>query len=275
MDFAGYAECPIAEVIRLNSLFTFFRRTFSVGFSFKGERHDFYEAVAVLNGKVGVTADKQIRILSAGQMILHPPGEFHTIWSDCGGEPEILIVSFGAERFPAIGRSVYGLSPNQITELKSIFRSAQQAFELDGINVKRVVSGKEREANGVLKRLELFFLTAVSADAPADGETPGRGAENYYRILSVMEQSLGKPLTVGEIAGECGLSVPTVEKTVYRYSGCGAMSYFNEMRMKRAEELLARGASVKEVALTLGFSNQNYFSLRYKKWSGHAPSVKL
>jgi len=51
MDFAGYAECPVAEVISLNSLFTFFRRTFSVGFSFKGERHDFYEAVAVLNGR--------------------------------------------------------------------------------------------------------------------------------------------------------------------------------------------------------------------------------
>lgn len=274
MDFAGYGECPVADVMKINSLFTFFRRKFSVGFSFKGERHDFFEAVCVLDGKVGVTADKQIRILSAGQMILHPPGEFHAIWSDCGGEPEILIVSFGAESFPANGRSVYALSPERVTELKEIFRAAQQAFELEGIAVKRVADGREREASGVIKRLELFFLTLLSADTPADAERPKRGAENYYRILSVMEKSLGKPLTVGEIAKACGLSVPTVEKTVYRYAGCGAMRYYNQMRMKRAAEMLERGASVKEVALTLGFSDQNYFSSRFKKWSGHAPSLR-
>lgn len=274
MDFAGYAECPVADVIKLNSLFTFFRRKFSVAFSFKGERHDFYEAVCVLDGKVGVTADKQIRILSAGQMILHPPGEFHTIWSDYGSEPEILIVSFGTEKFPEIGKSVYELSPDRVTELKSIYRTAGQAFEFEDISVKRVVSGKEWDANGVLKRLELFFLAAMSADTFTDAEIVGRGAENYYHIISVMEQGLGKPLAVGEIAKACGLSVPTVEKTVYRYSGCGAMSYYNEMRMKRAAELLERGLSVKEVALTLGFANQNYFSLRFKKWSGHAPSLR-
>ena len=68
------------------------------------------------------------------------------------------------------------------------------------------------------------------------------------------------------------MSVPSLEKTVRRYSGCGAMSYYNELRMQKAAELLSEGSSVKETALSLGFSNQNYFSTSFKKWSGKAPS---
>ena len=50
------------------------------------------------------------------------------------------------------------------------------------------------------------------------------------------------------------------------------ISYYNEMRLKKAEELLLNGASVKEAALSVGFYNQNYFSACYKKHKGVPPS---
>lgn len=87
-----------------------------------------------------------------------------------------------------------------------------------------------------------------------------------------MESRLGAALTAGELARLCSMSVPALEKTVFRYSGCGAMAYYNGLRMQKAVELLSAGASVKETALSLGFSNQNYFSATFKKWSGRAPS---
>ena len=77
MNFAGYGECPIQETVRVSSLFTFFRKTYSLDFTFQGESHDFYEVVCVLDGKAGITAGKNVYTLSAGQMILHPPAEFH------------------------------------------------------------------------------------------------------------------------------------------------------------------------------------------------------
>jgi AraC-like DNA-binding protein len=40
----------------------------------------------------------------------------------------------------------------------------------------------------------------------------------------------------------------------------------------RASELLAEGASVKEVAFELGFSEPSAFSRAYKRWTGRAPS---
>ena len=90
-----------------------------------------------------------------------------------------------------------------------------------------------------------------------------------------MEKSISEPLTVSEIAEKCGISVPTLEKTVYKYLGYGAMAHFNTMKMQRAHTMLLGGSSVKETALCLGFSNQSYFSSRFKKYYGFSPSQVL
>ena len=100
-----------------------------------------------------------------------------------------------------------------------------------------------------------------------------RSGENYYHIVSVMEKNLEREMAADFLAKQCGMSVPALEKTVKKYTGHGAMKYYNELKMRKATELLKDGKSVKEVALSLGFSDQNYFSLRYKKWAGVPPSA--
>jgi AraC-like DNA-binding protein len=42
--------------------------------------------------------------------------------------------------------------------------------------------------------------------------------------------------------------------------------------MQKAVEYLRQGLSVKETALRVGFSDQNYFSTAFKRIIGHAPS---
>ena len=271
MNFAGYGECPIQETVRLSSLFTFFRKTYSLDFTFQGESHDFYEVVCVLDGKAGITAGKNVYTLSAGQMILYPPAEFHAIWSDYGSSPEILIFSFRAEKFPEIQDRIYALTPEQIEEIKSVYSAAERAFVLEDINVKGVRS--QAEAEKIVRRLEIFLLSVLDTGNGRAEQAYSRSGENYYHIVSVMERNLEKVMTADELAKQCGMSGPALEKTVKKYTGHGAMKYYNELKMRRATELLKDGKSVKEVALSLGFSDQNYFSLRYKKWAGVPPSA--
>ena len=272
MESPAYRECPVKNVLALESLFTFSKRKFPDNYAFKGESHDFTEVVCVTDGKVGITAEKNVYILSAGQMIIHLPGEFHAIWSDCGTEPEIVIFSFRSSAFPEISRRVFALSPDNVSEIKSVFRAAQKAFQLENTDVRKIREGAEAEASAVIKRLELFLLSALSSDNAAASEYKGRSAENYFRILSVMEERISDALDAATLAKLCNMSIPALEKTVFRYSGCGAMTYYNVLRMQKAAELLSAGASVKETALSLGFSNQNYFSASFKKWSCSAPS---
>ena len=273
METGLYRECPVRNALAIDSLYTFSRRRFPEGYSFKGETHDFAEVVCVTAGKAGITAGKNVYVLSAGQMILHIPGEFHAIWSDCGTEPETIIFSFRASVLPELPTRVFTLPPERVGELQSIFRAAENAFVLEGNNVERIREGNETAASAVVKRLELFLLAALSGRNAANPEYVSRSAENYIRILSVMEERIGDSLDAETLARLCNLSVPALEKTVRRYSGCGAMAHYNALRMQRAAELLTDGFSVKETALSLGFSNQNYFSACFKKWSGKAPSA--
>ena len=270
MNFAGFRECPVREKISIQSLFTFSKRTFSIDYTFQGESHDFYEVVCVLDGKAGITAGKEVYTLSAGQMIVHPPAEFHAIWSDYGTSPEILIFSFRAENFPKTENRVFALLPELPEEIRAIYRVAERAFVLDGVNVEETRS--ETDAEIVIKRLEIFLLTVLRNNDGSVKIMQSRSAENYCHIVSVMENNLGMRYTTEGLANACNMSVPALEKTVLKYAGCGAMNYFNELKMRKATELLKSGKSVKEVALSLGYSDQNYFSLRYKKWSGLSPS---
>ena len=69
METGLYRECPVRNALAIDSLYTFSRRRFPEGYSFKGETHDFAEVVCVTAGKAGITAGKNVYVLSAGQMI--------------------------------------------------------------------------------------------------------------------------------------------------------------------------------------------------------------
>ena len=152
-----------------------------------------------------------------------------------------------------------------------MYSAAERAFVLEDINVREVQSAPEAEK--IVRRLEIFLLSVLDTGNGRAEQAHSRSGENYYHIVSVMERNLEKVMTADELAKQCGMSVPALEKTVKKYTGHGAMRYYNELKMRRATELLKDGKSVKEVALSLGFFDQNYFSLRYKKWAGVPPSA--
>lgn len=272
MNNPYYVECPVKNALSIRSLYTFFRKQIPRDYNFKGESHDFHEILCVMSGEVGVTADKNVYQLPAGQAIFHRGGEFHSLWSDLGSASEIIVFSFTADEFPESDKHIFSLSAQQLAEISSIFSAAQKAFILDGPRVMYAREGKAAEASAVVKRLELFVLTLFTEAFEARHKIAGRSAENYARIVSVLETHVSNDLCAAQIAELCNLSIPALNKTVARYAGCGVMSYYGELRLKKAEELLLGGASVKETAISVGFDNQNYFSAWFKKRKGIPPS---
>ena len=90
-----------------------------------------------------------------------------------------------------------------------------------------------------------------------------------------MKSNLGIRLTAEDISKSCGMSVSTMQKLFYRYTGMGMMKYYEGVRMQHAQTLLDNGYMVKEVAFALGYEDQNYFSTVYKRYFGRSPSKKL
>ena len=271
MEFPVYHEQPIDAKLHITSLYTASRRSFASDYKYTGESHDFYEIVCVASGKAGVTADNKIFMLSAGQMIVHTPNEFHNLWSD-GEVAEIIIVSFGADCFPEQLRGVYNLSPDELFRLEELYQETVQTLLLNGIDVAGVKEGMEAAASILLKKLEIFLLTLAANTRTNEAGYRTRSAENYIRISGVMEKMLDRFPTAKDLAEACNLSVPELKKTVRRFAGHGAMKHFRTMKMKRADELLTQGLNVKETAYALGFSDPNYFSAVFKKYTGYSPT---
>ena len=264
-----YREFPVRDGLHLLSLFTASRRRFGHYYEFQGESHDFYEFVCIKEGRAGITAGKEVTVLSAGQCLVHPPNEFHKIWSD-GVEADVIIFSFRAEAFPELSARTYSLSPEELMQADALFEEADKTFVLIDNNVT-ALRGSETDGSVFLKKLELFLLNVFSREG-AKPRYRSRSADNYIRILSEMEKRLNEFPAVEEFADACRMSVPALEKTVHRYAGHGAMKHFSIMKMKRAGELLETGMNVKETAYTLGFCDPNYFSAVFKKHTGASPT---
>lgn len=279
----------IKNNLQISEMFTISWQKFSGGYFFKGESHDFYEVVCVLNGKVGIAAGKNIFVLSENQMTIHRPGEFHAIWEEGCTEPECIIFSFSALHFPQIKGRVYGLEVELSYVIKNLYDCASEIFITDGaktaggsgegssvfkhgVFITGIRDGKEEDVSLFVKRLEIFLASAMQRITEEDKQNRLQGSGSYKKIMSVMEENLDKNLSLNKISQLCGMSVPALEKTVFKYLHIGAIAYYNALKMEKACLMLQNGLTVKETSINLGFSNQNYFSARFKKRFGYPPS---
>ena len=243
-----------------------------VGYFYNGESHDFWEAVFILKGTAGITAGETVYTLSEGQMIFHPPGEFHRLWNNGNEFLRIATVSFGADFFPIDRHRIYTFqSYDRVFES---VRAIRRLFKTDGMFIVGIREGtKESEAQKAVTALELLFLDIL--DQRIDGDElvkKDRLSKLYSKAISVMKADMSVKMSAESIAAECGMSVSTLQKLFCRYTGMGMMKYYEGVRMQYAKTLLDNGYLVKDVAFAIGYNDQNYFSTAYKRYYGVSPA---
>ena len=276
MGLTHFKLCYFEPRVRITALCSAHAGIRPVGYSYDGESHDFWECVFILKGRAGITAGETVYTLTEGQMIFHPPGEFHRLWNDGDGFLRIVIVTFAADRFPIDEHRVYLFEPDD--RIHSICKDIRKQFDTDGIFLIGLKDEKRAgAAQKAISSLENMFLELFEqySDVPAENIKKDRFSELYSSAVAIMKRNLGVRLTASEISNECGMSVSTMQKLFYRYTGMGMMKYYEGVRMQHAQTLLDNGYMVKEVAFALGYEDQNYFSTVYKRYFGKAPSKKV
>ena len=238
-------------------------RFFPLNHDFVGERHPFYELVYVIKGSVGVTAGNQAFQLNEGQMILHPPEEFHRIWSVGESQPHVINLSFYAASMP--------LSQGRVLELQRDDGDRLQAIAND---VRRGIKNADRQLlNEQRLLLELFLLRVIGKGENNVPPSDSASALRYAEIVNLLREHLCEPLTAQEIANLANMSLSSLKKTFTHYAGMGVIAFFTEMKMRHAVILLQSGKRVGETALELGYTDQNYFSTVFHRVMGSAPGA--
>lgn len=268
--------CVVDKCIRLTSVFTIFEAIYQEDYYFGGETHDFWEFVCVLDGVLGVTAGEDVFLLERGQAVLHKPMEFHRLWAERKTRPHIAVISFAADVMPDMKERRFALKEEELDILSRLMQARDDIFEVEqGLLIHKIKAGAEIEAHRYVAQFEMLLLKALQENTSTVLPYVSSGAENYRKIVQILEEHLEERLTLGKVAELCQMSEAAVKKTFSRYAGIGLMTYFNQIKIRRAIRLLEEGKSVSQTAQMLGFADQNYFSTVFKRVTGSAPTKYL
>ena len=254
----GIARCP--DILAFHwSLY----QSFEQHYDFGGERHPFYELVFVEEGTVGITAGDEVYSLCSGQVLLHNPDEFHRIWSEFESAPKVRNLSFYAAAIPTYSTRVLQPSEEDCRELAAICNTVTQGLAAND----RTVLNEQRI------RLELWLLRMTKSKGDPIIHPTLPSAIRYAEIVNLLHTHLHEQLSAQDIATLCNISLSALKKIFTRYAGMGVSRYFTEMKMRHAAEQLQAGMRVGEVAATLGYFDQNYFSTVFRRVMGSPPGT--
>ena len=264
-----YKRLPIKQKVRINALYTLFSEKRQQNYHFEGERHNFWEVIFVLEGKVVIASEKDFFTANEGQVVFHTPMEFHNIWSE-NSTNTVFIFSFDGY-MPDIDGNVYNFGSQERLLINEITEVYKKIFKCTDIHVRRIHTGMENEAEKIIKKLELLIVSVLGNSQAAILDLDSKSAQNYLNIISVLNKNINKNLTIKEIADICNMSPSNLKKTFNKYSGISIIKYFNELKIEKAQKLLDMGYNVKETATFLGYADQNYFSVVFKRITGNSP----
>ena len=123
----------------------------------------------------------------------------------------------------------------------------------------------ERHLEEVLKTV---FTTTDAKPNAAD-----QYSAEVLQSLSYIQDNYSKKISLASVADHVGLSSGYLCRIFKDETGVSINSYINNLRMTRAGELLAdKNSYIKEVAISVGFEDQLYFSRLFKRYYGVTPS---
>ena len=262
----------ITKSIQISTLYTLFTQEVTGDFFYEGECHDFWEVVFCSGGELGITAGKYVYQLKAGECFFHKPMEFHNIWNQSCSGAQMRIITFACSSLLPIRHMPYMLSSDQIANLDTLFAEAMRLFGFRGGHILNLNCDNPCELQMFVNRLENLLLEILMENEVTEAQIKDRNAQRYLSAVEVMEANWDQRLTVGQVAEQCGMGEANLKKIFKKYAGIGVMEYFANLKTERAKRLLTEGNSVRETAQLLGFDDQNYFSVFFKRQTGVNPS---
>ncbi len=236
---------------------------------FDGESHNFWEMVYITEGEWGVSADDRIYELKEEQIIFHKPMEFHKIWKISEGKASCFVCSFDLEGDAAfLEENVFKVNHTQRELINSILTRIRRYSKEE---LKKALSSNSGEGQYIANILENLFILLSEDSKKVKTVSDNADAVLFNKAVNILKEHLYGSISVDNVALNCNVSVSKLNKLFAVYAGCGVHAYHIKLKISEAVLLLSKGYSSKEISNVLGFNNQNYFSMTFKRETGLSP----
>lgn len=282
-----YKSNLLSDTITIHEIVTVHYFEYQSDFTFNGESHDFWEFLCVDKGEVNVTAGQRALSLQRGDILFHPPGEFHSLCANRRIAPNLVVISFlcASPAMDFFRNKVLSIDAQERNLLGQLITIAGKTFQgrLDNpyqthlLKKENVPLGNEQFIRLYLELFLLHLLCRYSASysAPKQNDISIRRKQDeaYHRIIDYLSMHIGKHLTLEQICRDTLTSRSQMQTLIHQKHNCGVIELFNQMKISEAKQLIRDNhLNFTEIAEKLGYTSIHYFSRHFKQSTGMTPS---
>jgi len=122
------------------------------------------------------------------------------------------------------------------------------------------------------KQILLLEILDLVLEARREKDLVTEGDKVDY-VLNYIHDHVNEVLKVGELADLVDMPVKRFCYLFQKITGTSPKKYITRVKVHRAESLLLNtDSTITEIAISMGYEDQFYFSRFFKKQTGHAPS---
>lgn len=171
-----------------------------------------------------------------------------------GAQKRLAGEAAGAEVFPVASASAF------VTKLEELYRLGQEADECLHLRAQ-----------------SLFYDLLATACEERSARAKG-GDSSVAATIDYMKKHFREALDLGALPKLAGLTPSSYCRAFKRAVGMTPGEYLTQLRMEEAKAMLSSSSSanrVKDVARSVGFSDELYFSRLFKKREGLSPQIYM
>lgn len=228
--------------------------------------HHFVELIYILNGKGDFYIDKTRFPIDMDNLIIIPPNIEHTEKSCPSAPLEYIVLGLDGITFQnccsSHGRLIHNYKnyPDILTLLQLLLKEADEKKE-----------GCHLVCHNLLEAL-LIQILRIQRLAPTP-LTTAKITKECYMVKRYLDSHLAEPITLDKLAGLAHMSKYYLVHAFTKYTGYSPISYLTLKRIHTSKELLKNtDYSISEIASSVGFSSQSYFSQVFKKEENCTPA---
>ncbi|WP_105616530.1 helix-turn-helix domain-containing protein [Vallitalea okinawensis] len=282
----GHKGIRLREEVKIDKIFSFLYYEMTKDYSFSGERHDFWELVYVDQGCIHAIRDDEEVKLSAGEVIIHQPGEYHGLHANGVDDCNVFIISFSSQ-----SRALNFLKGEKVCinhDIQQLFNqlyhAGDEAFKdcrsIDG--VLKIMMKPEEDMFFAAEQVVKLYLELLVIQLIRQVHTPQitsrrvdmlSSSDLMEEIDDLLLENFHRKNYLDFLVGKLGVSKRKIQYLVRDKRNMSVNAYIRLLKIEKAKALLReRKKTVTEIADALGYSSVHYFSSQFKQECNMTPT---
>ena len=235
--------------------------------------HEHIELHYVLEGRTTLRLGQREIPARAGNLVVVNSNELHAGYCD-GTHMRVLVIIFDMGDFYkelADKNVIFQSLVERDETIDAIMSAIQKEYSEQRIGYRLICKG---ELLHLIVHLAREYAAEVLTERESDSRK--RRLERLNTVLDYIQSNYTKQISNRELADIIHLSEDRFNHLFKESMGMPPLQYMNEVRMKKAMNLLKRKeGTVVEIADSVGFTDYNHFGRQFRRYYGCAPSEIL